>query len=49
MADDSAAAVINLPNYSVGLFAEADQSTLTRGHRSNTRRYASPVFVRVTF
>ena len=39
-ADASAAAVMKLLNSSTGLFAEADQSTLTRRHLSDTRRYA---------
>jgi hypothetical protein len=32
---------MNVLNSSIGLFAEADQSTLTRGHRGSRRRYAS--------
>src|ERR1700728_2013640 len=32
---------MNVPNFSVGLFAEADQSTLTRARRSNALPYAS--------
>jgi hypothetical protein len=32
---------MNVLNSSIGLFAEADQSTLTCGHRGNRRRYAS--------
>jgi len=33
---------MNVLNFSIGLFAEADQSTVMRRHRGNTRRYASP-------